>query len=122
MVRGKENSLVELPTSIPYNSNMLSPQFYSQLTICPACLGFGIDKNHAKNKIVSCEECGGLGVYYQQSDQTFIWGLPCFIDFRKREKIKVFKIILFTISLIFLLLVVFLLSQIQIPKLGNPTG
>lgn len=80
---------------------MISTNFFSQLTICPVCQGYGEEKISAgKNGV--CKECGGIGVFFAQIEQTCIWGLPKYVNFKDRTKIKYFIFVLLLISLAFL--------------------
>ena len=95
---------------------MLSTQFYSQLTTCPVCKGWGTEKVPPLKSGPPCKECGGLGVFLAQSEQTYVWGLPTFIDFKKRKQIRILKIILFVSIIIFFAVVYYLISQITLPS------
>lgn len=77
---------------------MLAPSFYSQLTVCEVCHGYGMESFPPEN-FIPCRECGGLGVFLTQIDKTFVWGLPSFIEMGRRKRIKIIKIIILTITL-----------------------
>lgn len=115
--------VVELMIVFSYNElYMLSPQFYSQVVTCPLCKGFGTEKvpPHEKNSF-PCKECGGLGVFLVQSEETFVWGMPAFIDFGTRKKIKILKIFFLVIAILLFILVYYFVSQIQVPRLNIPS-
>jgi|GEM_PF-6064356 len=98
---------------------MLSSQFYSQITTCPSCKGWGTNDVPPKSE-QSCKECGGLGIFLVQTDQTFIWGLPTFINFKRRTTIIFLRIIFVFILLILFFVIYYFLSQIKIPKFEFP--
>ena len=114
--------MVELIIVFSYNEiYMLSPQFYSQIITCPLCKGWGTEKVPPKRGSLVCKECGGLGVFLAQSDQTFVWGMPAFIDFKIRNRVKVLKIVFLLFAIIIFILVYYFVSQIQIPRLNIPS-
>ena len=99
---------------------MLSPQFYSQITSCPSCKGWGTDSVPPKKGSNSCKECGGLGIFLAQSEQTFIWGIPNFIDYKKRVIINILRIAIIIAFLLLIFIAYYFVSKIQIPRLEFP--
>jgi len=65
---------------------------------------------------VFCKECGGLGVFLPQTDQTFMWGLPSFIDFKKRRKNGIMKVVLLTLMLVLITISYYLISRVVLPN------
>jgi hypothetical protein len=72
---------------------MLSPKFYSQISVCSNCQGWGT-KNFASHKDTDpCLECGGTGVFLSQPGYIYIWDAPTFVDYKSRRRALLFKIV-----------------------------
>lgn len=92
---------------------MISPKFYSQITVCPACTGRGIKNIENLNYSDVCNECLGQGVSVVQSENIYIWDAPTFVDYKSRQRALIFKIIAVAlIFIIFLLLILFVRSVV----------
>jgi len=105
---------------------MISTNFYSQLTVCPVCQGYGEEKMGAR-KPMPCKECGGVGVFFAQMEQTHIWSMPKFVDFVARNRIRLVKIILIILLISIILFAYYLFTQIrfgeiQLPKFYGPNS
>lgn len=93
---------------------MLAPQFYSQLTVCPTCQGWGVEKTGKEQKKLPCKECGGIGIFLLQSEQTFIWGMPTFVNFDNRNKMQIVRIGVLVVCVILFFGLYYLITQIDI--------
>lgn len=76
------------------------------------CQGYGEEKMGAK-KSSSCKECGGVGVFFAQMEQSHIWGLPKFIDFGTRSRIVYVRVLLIVLILGFCFLGYYFVSQLD---------
>ena len=84
---------------------MISPKFYSQITVCPACSGWGD----------TCKECLGQGVSVVQSENIYIWDAPTYIDYGARTRVLIFKI-LAVVSVIFIVLMLIMFIRFVLLK------
>jgi hypothetical protein len=88
---------------------MISTKFYSQISVCNACKGWGTEKIPADNYKKLCPECSGEGLAIFRSDNTFLWDAPFFIDYRSRVRIKIAKLFLAATVLILVIGMVFIM-------------
>jgi len=99
---------IEVRSPFLYNKIMLVSKLYSQLYVCPVCKGWGGDKASAKKRIV-CKQCGGLGVFLMQQDQSYIWRIPNFIDFRARKLMFISRVAMMILGISFFIVITFLI-------------
>ena len=88
---------------------MISTKFYSTISVCSACKGWGTEKVPADNYKKLCPECSGEGIALFRSDNTFLWDAPFFIDYQSRMRIKITKLVLLTAILILIIGIVVLM-------------
>lgn len=95
---------------------MISSKFYSQITVCPVCSGWGTTDVPPKGQNTVCKECYGQGVSVTQSENIYIWNAPSFVDYNGRNRVLILKIlaILFVaiIFIMFLLIIRMTLSRL----------
>lgn len=85
---------------------MISTKFYTQISVCQACRGWGTSEFPPINPGRVCAECSGEGVALFQSQKTYSWLAPAFIDYKSRSLIKYKK--LFLIFSPFIVIILFL--------------
>jgi hypothetical protein len=79
-------------------------ELYQQIKVCTACKGWG-----RITEKEMCSVCGGKGVYIQNNQEIAFFGLPDFMDYSFRAKVKFIKFGLsffIGIALIILLLII----------------
>lgn len=79
---------------------MISPKFYSQITVCPTCSGWGVD----------CKDCLGQGVSVVQSENIYIWDAPTFVDYKSRTQVLIMKV---TVGIIIVLFIIFIAAFVR---------
>ena len=89
---------------------MLSPKFYSQISVCQACHGWGTAEVPSLSSKSVCTECAGEGIAIFQSQKTYSWGAKTFVNFRERSMLVYKKIFLI---LIFFILIALIISGIK---------
>lgn len=97
---------------------MISPKFYSQITVCPVCSGWGTLESPPKGKTAVCKECYGQGVSVVQSESVYVWNAPSFVDYASRTRLSVLKIsaalLVVLILIMFLFFVRYMLMQLAL--------
>jgi len=91
---------------------VINSKFYSQISKCPNCKGWGNLNSDASQKGEICDKCNGKGVFLAWTDNIFFFGAPTFVDYKSRQKIMIFRIISLVIGLTIALAILFILNQI----------
>lgn len=73
---------------------MISPKFYSQISVCQACKGWGTNSQSGSHKLTVCRECSGEGIAVFQSQKTYSWTAPDFMDYKGRQLQQLKKLFL----------------------------
>lgn len=91
---------------------MISPKFYSQISSCPYCQGWGLSKYSSLKTKDICKECNGRGVFLSQAGNIYVWDAPFFVDYKSRERIKILKISVVLIAVLCLTLMLIFLRNL----------
>ena len=76
-----------------------------QVNICATCKGWGVISDYGNS---NCAKCQGSGIISSDEENDYIFGLPMFVDYKSRYKVKTIRNIL--IVFLFLVFIVILLS------------
>lgn len=75
------------------------------------CNGWGSVEKEGVKKKEECTKCGGKGVFLAWTDNIFFFGAPTYVDFAVRDKIKISKIVVAILSILFLFLTIYVFGQ-----------
>ena len=72
---------------------LLRRDYYKDINVCPVCKGYGVlNPNDPVYEYESCDECEGFGVYADEEKGRLVFGLPLFVDYPSRNKLKNIKL------------------------------
>ncbi len=72
---------------------LLRKDFYKEIKVCPVCKGYGILNQEAPSyKFEYCDECEGYGVYIDEERGRIVFGLPIFVDYPTRGRLRTAKL------------------------------
>lgn len=84
---------------------------YKDVKTCPVCKGYSVlNPSSPSYEFEFCEECEGYGTYIDEEKGRIVFGLPTFVDFatRKRlKRIKTFGILSVILIIVISLIIIF---------------
>ena len=82
-------------------------------------MGWGTRENPPHGSTLECAECGGVGITEVQSETTYFWSAPTFVDYSGRMAVLISKIMAVIFSLIIILLLILLIKFMIVKTMGG---
>lgn len=90
---------------------LLHRDYYKDIKVCPVCKGYGVlNPQDPTYEHEPCDECEGFGVFTDEEKGRLVFGLPLFVDYPSRKKLKNIKLYIYAaiaIAIIISLFVIF---------------